>query len=471
MAVFNSGSYGTKLEDSSVYKAQRSTLKEDRSAGKLRDVTIEPPDRFDGLKVWKKYVRPIGNQGSCGACWAFAACRAFAMRLAIYSKGGINVKLSPAAMVVCNMGSTGEWQYASKYITEGRPYDYTMKTERDTVAKDETELAAKAGCSGETLLGAWQYLYRFGATTLDCVSYESQKNRSRLDLTHYKNGDNMPPCLGVLGDFYDICDTSGKPSKRYRVGGYYEVPGTADKGGSEKSIRGEIYMRGPVSTGFMVHSDFMKWDGKGIYHWNGQTSDQDGGHAVVLVGWGEENGVKYWQVVNSWGPSWGEEGCFRIRRGENECDIEKNIVVGFPDMPGFRLYVEHPMLYGEEDLALRAVWGVHYTGYKNTLIERMLDGRLSRWAIDPDLPIIPPDACPNFKKFVAALPSTASYPLARFNGGSYVSKILPLAHVQIGRVHLTIGVVDVIIVAGAVGLLYLYMKKKGVRWTRTIHFP
>ena len=74
----------------------------------------------------------------------------------------------------------------------------------------------------------------------------------------------------------------------------------------------EIYQRGPISCGVAVTDEFFNYKG-GILQ-NQVTHILDIDHDISVIGWGVENGIKYWRVRNSWGSHWGEDGFFRVKR-------------------------------------------------------------------------------------------------------------------------------------------------------------
>lgn len=92
---------------------------------------------------------------------------------------------------------------------------------------------------------------------------------------------------------------------------------------------------GPIEVSFSVYSDFETYT-SGVYqHTSGSYL---GGHAVKMLGWGVENGTPYWLIANSWNPSWGDKGYFKIIRGQDECGIESSAVAGKAPSSSFLKY-------------------------------------------------------------------------------------------------------------------------------------
>lgn len=296
----------------------------------LQRPEINIPDSFNGRKVWGELITPPKNQGSCGGCWAFASTGTLADKFNIQSLGLMNIDLSPAKLILCDK--------QGKELSVKHP-----EKNPELVAKTDIEGRLQSACYGNSLYDAWRYLYIKGTNTSKCVPYNQTygKYTNLTELGSFDDPYKMPTCSDVTGILGDMCadftidintrEEVGTPARFYRAIHFYAIAGTPKDGGSEKNIRHNIFVWGPVSSGMKVYPDFYTFDAKNeIYKWNGQ-GPQVGGHAVEIVGWGIENNIKYWLIKNSWGAEWGDGGYFKMIRGINDCELEENVFTGIPD--------------------------------------------------------------------------------------------------------------------------------------------
>jgi len=417
-----------------------SKLEPDEESALATVAPMTVPDSFDGRSVWALYLPPVKNQCNCGGCWAFAATACLAARINIWTTNRVHVNLSPSNLIFCNWGSEQEYKIVKRAFQMGLDFTELMD--------DINRSLQNVGCSGETLIGAWQFLFRYGASTEECHPYNGDPNAKipQFNLCNYVPGQQLPSCMQVSGPDMAQCQ-NGDTEKRYRAGGFYLVAGPVDiqhfggrksedeefkvkdaaKGGNVREssreqtdrrrkhiddnvykIKREIWKYGPVTTGMNVYSDLFNWKGKGVYQWDGK-SELTGGHAVLITGWGEQGGVPYWQIMNSWGREWGDGGYFRILRGQNHCDVEVNVMTGYPDMPLSDRFLLQPRMRTPEDLFLRHVWDYDDSGYDLMQIHKMiLDEQPERNVA----PIYTASMVPDYRVMLAGEPRKITYPYA-----------------------------------------------------------
>jgi cathepsin L len=106
----------------------------------------------------------------------------------------------------------------------------------------------------------------------------------------------------------------------YNSGAYVATP-LPDYYCSEDKLKTLVATKGAVVVGIYASDRSFNNYAGGVY--DGCTN-QASNHAVTVVGYGTENGVDFWLVKNSWGPSWGLNGYIKIKRGVGMCNIGKD---------------------------------------------------------------------------------------------------------------------------------------------------
>ena len=124
--------------------------------------------------------------------------------------------------------------------------------------------------------------------------------------------------------------------------GYKIEKGFWDYNCSDEEMMKLIYQYGAISTGVGVDEvdgdyglgDFQNYK-SGVLDTCTTTKTN---HAVVIVGWGTENGIDYWIIKNSWGSWWGEQGYIRLKRSMYFKSLKHYITVIFwMDVQQFQL--------------------------------------------------------------------------------------------------------------------------------------
>jgi cathepsin B len=285
-AVFFRGLMGVHPQSSEF-------LPEERPKLLSLDNTIFPSS-FDPRDQWPECptLSYIPDQGGCGSCWAFGAVTAMSDRLCIHSHGAFKGHVSAENLLSC-------------CFTCGY------------------------GCDGGFPGMAWDYWKEKGLVTGG----------------DYGTGDGcqpyeIKPCEHHVNGSRGACETGTRTPRCHRrcENPSYQIDFDSDKtfgstsykvGKSEKEIMHELMTNGPAEAAFTVYEDFVNYK-SGVYqHVDGLAL---GGHAVRIMGWGEENGTPYWLVANSWNYDWGLNGTFKILRGKNHCGIESEIVAGIPNV-------------------------------------------------------------------------------------------------------------------------------------------
>ncbi|KAF5817528.1 putative actinidain [Helianthus annuus] len=165
----------------------------------------------------------------------------------------------------------------------------------DLITLSEQELvdcdtSYSQGCNGGYTNDAFEFIVRNGGIDSD-IDY---------------------PYIGMDG----ICNNNKKSKKRGSIDGYEHVPMN-----NESALQIAVVNQ-PVSVSIDSNSRDFQLYASGIY--NGSCGIELD-HAVVLGGYGTEDGKEYWIVRNSWGVEWGEQGYIRMERNikdeEGQCGI------------------------------------------------------------------------------------------------------------------------------------------------------
>ena len=332
---------------------------------------IEPlaalPTSFDAREHWSNCssIGQIRDQSDCGSCWAFGAVEAATDRICIETAAEKTPMISAndllACCTSCGYGCSGgylpaAWAYLTMtgVVTGGNYNDSTSSEwcQKYSLANcDVSRISNAAACCQQhcptlaasltaplpvvlcpvcSMYAAHQQHPAISTQaasvarclcrpshSLACCVVSVQHESGRFPLCSAQPEYPTPTCLAQ-------CDSGSDYPTKYEKD-LHKFASAYGIAADVKAIATEIYTNGPVEAAFTVYEDFLTYK-SGVY--SHQTGGVDGGHAIKIIGWGEEDSTPYWLVANSWNEDWGDKGFFKILRGKDECGIEDQVVAG-----------------------------------------------------------------------------------------------------------------------------------------------
>lgn len=316
------------------------------------------PENFDGRITWKNYLSPIYNQHNCASCYSYATNGCLADKFALQTLAQVKPLFNPLETIMC--------------MTEATSADEYIHIQQNLTALQQAELKQREqGCKGNTLYSVGAYLYRWGAMENNCISLKLLED----DLI--KTG-SLPICTVLEGTSQDRCLDQNVPQRVWPISSYYTLSGSGDA--LVRALQLDVMKWGPLTVAFNVYNDFVnEYDGKSIYIPKAGQSSL-GGHAVKLIGWGQQNQIPYWICANSWGTDWGENGYFKIVRLNNLLNLEDNHIGIQPQLPGVVAQIPFSPLINRitpEEVKERAFNNIDpLTFYPKKYLSLIKDGKL-----------------------------------------------------------------------------------------------
>jgi len=117
------------------------------------------------------------------------------------------------------------------------------------------------------------------------------------------------PYISYYGTDYD-CKIPGPTTPVATINGYVKLPDN-----NYTTLMNAVANVGPIA----INVDASTWHAYESGVFNGCNQDTpDVNHVVVTIGYGEENGDKYWLVRNSWSATFGEAGFIKLLRSDDD---------------------------------------------------------------------------------------------------------------------------------------------------------